>query len=248
MQTLAIYQLKGGVGKTSSAVNLAAMAAADGLTTLLWDLDPQAAASWYLSTYDETAEVSAKHWLSGQSPIGRLVERTLYDRLDLLPGSKSNRLLDVLLRKVEPPRKALSRLIKPFSEHYQLIIIDAPPSLGHLAENIMTAADLILMPVVPGYLSWRTAEQVVDHARSLDIPTKRFEAFYTMADRRRGLHRAQIEAPPPMPIRLNSIVVPYAASVERMGEHRAPLAAFAASDDPALLAYAALWADLRARL
>ena len=144
MKTLALYQLKGGVGKTSSAVNLAAFAAAQGYQTLLWDLDPQGAATWYFDGQRDD-EQSPKRWLNGQTPIGRLVQRTGYERLDLLPASLSNRFLDILLRKVEPPRQALARLIKPFSEHYQLLVLDAPPGLSHLADNVIAAADLVLM-------------------------------------------------------------------------------------------------------
>lgn len=248
MKTLAIYQLKGGVGKTSSAVNLAAMAAADGVQTLLWDLDPQAAASWYFDIKAPAEADKPKQWLSGQTPIGRWVQRTAYDHLDLLPAAQANRLLDVLLRKVEPPRRALEKLLQPFSEHYQLVILDAPPSLSHLADNILTAADRVLMPVIPGYLSWRTAEQVLAYAKEIEVPQRRFDAFYCMVDRRRRLHREQLESMPSSAIHLYQCWIPYASSVEQMGAHRAPLAAFAPAEDPALLAYAALWVELRQRL
>jgi chromosome partitioning protein len=248
MKTLALYQLKGGVGKTSSAVNLAAMAAADGIQTLLWDLDPQAAASWYFDIAPPAGADKPKQWLSGQTPIGRWVQRTAYDHLDLLPAAQSNRLLDVLLRKVEPPRRALAKLLEPFSEHYQLVILDAPPSLSHLADNILTAADRVLMPIIPGYLSWRTAEQVLHYAKEIEVPARKFEAFYCMVDRRRSLHREQLDAPPAAAMYLHPTAIPYASSVERMGAHRAPLAAFAPAEDPALLAFASLWMELRQRL
>ncbi|ULQ47870.1 AAA family ATPase [Flagellatimonas centrodinii] len=248
MKTLALYQLKGGVGKTSSAVNLAAFAAAQGYQTLLWDLDPQGAATWYFEGRADE-DIAPKRWLNGQTPIGRLVQRTGYDRLDLLPATLSNRFLDVLLRKVEPPRQALSRLLKPFSEHYQLVVLDAPPGLSHLADNIMEAADLVLMPVVPGFLSSRAADQVLHYAAAEGLPKKRLLGFHSLVDRRRTLHRQQAdEGAEAATLPFSAVSVPYASSVERMGEHRAPLSAFAPTDDPALQAYAELWLDVKRRL
>lgn len=245
MHTLALYQLKGGVGKTSSAVNLAAMAAAEGHATLLWDLDPQAAATWLLQ--GRPAVHDAKQWLKGRSPIGRSVQRTAYAGLDLLPGTIGNRLLDLALRKLDPPHLALKRLLRPFSEDYRYLIIDSPPALGHLGTSVLVAADVVLMPVVPGFLAWRAAEQVRDLIAAEGLPAGRLVTFFTLVDRRRGLHRAQLDAPAPEGIETLPVAVPYAASVERMGEHRAPLAAFADPGDPALLAYAALWTALRER-
>ena len=77
---------------------------------------------------------------------------------------------------------------------------------------------------------------------------KRLRPFYSMADRRRSLHRELIEHPPAIMARGFTTVVPYASSVERMGEHRAPLGAYAPSDDPALLAYAELWLEVQKAL
>ncbi len=248
MKTLALYQLKGGVGKTSSAVNLAAFAAAQGYQTLLWDLDPQGAATWYFEGKPDH-DLSPKRWLNGQTPIGRLVQRTGYDRLDLLPASLSNRFLDILLRKVDPPRQALARLIKPFSEHYQLLVLDAPPGISHLADNVIQAADLVLMPVIPGFLSARAADQVLHYAKQEGLPSKHLLAFHSLVDRRRGLHRSQADQGAALgSLPYSAVDIPYAASVERMGEHRAPLSAFAPADDPALQAYAELWLDVRRRL
>ena len=84
MKTGAIYSLKGGVGKTAAAVNLASEAALDGRHVLLWDLDPQGAASWYLGV-DDPPEMSAKRIVSGKAPLGRYVQHTDQERLDVLP-------------------------------------------------------------------------------------------------------------------------------------------------------------------
>ncbi len=246
MKTLALHNLKGGVGKTAAAVNLAYLAAANDVPTLLWDLDPQGAASWYF--HGQPQEQKTKNLFHSAAAVNRLVTASPYANLDLIPADFSYRYLDILLRKVEPPREAMQRLLKPFGEQYRLIVLDCPPSLSHLADNIFTAADMVAVPVVPTFLSLRALEQVQDYFKQEGFDAKKLRPFYSMADRRRGLHRELIEQPPLAMARALRAVIPYASMVERMGERRAPMAAYAPSEDPALLAYAELWLEVSAAL
>lgn len=241
MKKLAIYNVKGGVGKTAAAVNLAYFAAASGEKVLLWDLDSQGASSWYL--HGKPEDIKTKKVLEGETPVSRLVKPTPYENLSVIPADFSYRYLDVMLKKVEPPREALKRLLRPFASEYTLAVLDCPPSLSHLADNVFTAADIVLVPVVPTFLSLRAYEQLRDYFKAEGFPVKHLRPFFSMADRRRGLHRELLDAPPEAMHRRMEAVVPYASMVERMGEHRAPMAAFAPSDDPALNAYAALWLE-----
>ncbi|PPE74976.1 chromosome partitioning protein ParA [Solimonas fluminis] len=243
MRSIALYNLKGGVGKTAASVNLAYLAAAHGIPTLLWDLDPQGASSWYF--HGEAEELKARKVFEGTSPAGRLVKPSPYKQLSLIPADLSYRYLDIILKKVEPPREALRRLLKPFSEQYALAVLDCPPSLSHLADNVFAAADRVLVPAVPTWLSLRALEQVQAYFRTEGFEPKKIRPFYSMADRRRSLHRELLENPPAAMARRYPAVIPYASAVERMGEHRAPLAAYAGSDEPALLAYAELWLELK---
>ncbi len=246
MKTVAVYNLKGGVGKTAAAVNLSYLAAANDVKSLLWDLDPQGASSWYF--HGAAKEDSAKGVFQGNAAVSRLVTPSPYENLQLIPADFSYRYLDIMLKKVEPPREAMSRLLKPFAEKYALAVLDCPPSLSHLADNVFHAADLIVVPVVPTYLSLRSLEQVRHYFKQEGFDAKKIRPFYSMADRRRTLHRELIENPPsPMKNGFTS-VIPYSSMVERMGERRAPMAAFAPSEDPALLAYAELWLELKAAL
>lgn len=246
MKTLALYNLKGGVGKTAAAVNLAYLAAASGLHTLLWDLDSQGASSWYF--HGQPADVSTRKIFEGLSPVGRLVRPTAYERLYQIPADISYRYLDIVLRKSESPHDSFRRLLKPFSEQYSLTVLDCPPSHSHLADNVFAAADLVLVPVVPTWLSLRAYEQLREHFKREGLPAKKLKPFFSMADRRRHLHRELLENPPEVMKNSAASVVPYSSTVERMGEHRAPLAAFAPADDAALLAYAELWLEVEKTL
>lgn len=241
MKTLAIYNVKGGVGKTAAAVNLAALAAASGLPTLLWDLDPQGAASWYL--HADGGRSPEKSVWRGDKAIGERIVRSPYPGLDVIPSDLGARHLDVWLRKDDDDHGALRALTAPLSERYALLIFDCPPSLSHVADAVFAAADQVLVPVVPTHLSLRALMTLIEYFAANGLPRERLRPFWSMADRRRLLHRLLIETPPKPMRDVCHSVIPYSATIERMGEARAPLAQFAAGT-PAAEAYQALWQEL----
>lgn len=161
MKTLALYNLKGGVGKTAAAVNLAFLAADYGHRTLLWDLDPQGAASWYLGV-EPAPHAHAKKLVRGKLPIGEFLRPTAYERLDVLPANLSNRHLDRLLDAQSEDPEHVAGLIAPLGETYSLLVLDCPPSLSRLSANVFRAADVIALPLIPTPLSVRAYEQVVE--------------------------------------------------------------------------------------
>lgn len=244
MKTLALYHLKGGVGKTAAAVNLACLAARARIPTVLWDLDPQGAASWTLSV--ESIETSKPKALwNGNAPIDQWVQPTGRSNLSLIPADLTTRHLDTWLRKDDPD--TLKSLLKPLSESHGLCVLDCPPSLSHLAENVFAAADRVLLPTIPTHLSLRAMKQLLDHFSEHKLSRAKLRAFWSLADRRRGLHRALIEAPPKsMPTLLNA-VIPYSTVIEKMGEQKAPVEDYA-SDHPAADAYRRLWKEIKAEL
>ncbi|MGB1922832.1 MAG: ParA family protein, partial [Alcanivorax sp.] len=138
MQTIAFYNLKGGVGKTASAVNVAWHAARWKHRTLLWDLDPQGAASFYLGV-DDGDGYKAGNLIKGKQPIGRLKRETRWKNLDAIPADISMRNADIKLMENGGAKSRLKQLIAPLGESYELVILDCPPTLSPMAESIFAA-------------------------------------------------------------------------------------------------------------
>ena len=150
--------------------------------------------------------------------------------------------LDVWLRKDNNSHDTLKNLIEPLSEQYSLLVLDCPPSLSHVADNIFAAVDRILVPTVPTHLSLRALMTLIDYFKANELPRTRLRPFWSMADRRRLLHKGLIEQPPKAMKDVCQAVIPYASSIERMGETRAPVVISEPSSD-ASECYRALWAE-----
>jgi len=248
LETIAFFNLKGGVGKTTSAVNIAWHAANEGIPTLIWDLDSQGATSWFLKTKTKN-KTEPKHFLSGKTPIGDMVKQTDYDNLDIIPSGFSYRNLeqDLAAKSKQGKRNLIQKMIEPFGETYALVILDCPPSFSLLTEQIFDTADSLFVPIIPTHLSLRTFEQTRDFFKENNLKPKRLHAFFTMVDRRRSLHRVMIEHPPSSLKNKLATTIPYAAVVERMGDNRSPLPAFDNSSAVSQ-AYAQLWLDIKETL
>jgi chromosome partitioning protein len=239
VRVFAVYSIKGGVGKTASAVNLADLSARSGLRTLLWDLDPQGAASFYLRVKPKV-KGGAEKLLRGKRSIRHWLRASDFDDLHLLPADFSYRNIDLVLDAHKKPRKRLSRLLAPLSKRYDVIFLDCPPSVSLLTESVLHAADAILSPSIPTPLSLRSYEQLVAHLDELVGKPPRLLPFLTQVDRRKKIHRdIQDEIPTSHPEFLKSWI-PSASVVEQMGRQRAPLCAYAPRSHAAL-AYASLW-------
>src|SRR6476620_8015007 len=126
VRVLATYGIKGGVGKTSAAVNLAAIAATSGRRTLLWDLDPQGAAGFLLKVKPKVKGGSAG-LLAGRRDLDDAIKSTDIDRLELLPADVTARNADLALEDTKRPVRQVGRLLKPLADDYDVVILDCPP-------------------------------------------------------------------------------------------------------------------------
>lgn len=246
MKILATYNIKGGVGKTASAVNLAWMAARDGIPTLVWDLDPQAAATFYFRVKPKVRG-GGKGLLRGKHDLDELIKGTDFENLDLLPADFSYRHLDLLLDEKKKPTRQLRKLLTPLGAEYGCIILDCPPSISLVSEAVFQAADALLVPVIPTTLSLRTLQQLMDFRAERGLDRLHILPFFSMVDRRKKLHQEIVADLPQQYPHMLTTEIPYASDVERMGVHRAPLGSYAAGCRAAQ-AYAALWLEVRARI
>lgn len=243
MRIIAFHNLKGGVGKTAAAVNIAYLAAGHGIPTLLWDLDAQGAASWYLGETPDLVGEKAAKLVKGKTPVGRMIRPTAYDKLDLIPAHPSFRNLDLRLEK-DGNDHMLKDWLKPLSEDYGLVVLDCPPSLSKLAEQVLATADQVFVPIIPSWLSMNSWEQLLHFAREKKIKTAKLHPFLSLVDRRKKVHLEMLNAPPrALKNRMRSFI-PYASDVEKMGENRCPVARIR-SRSPAALAYDMLWKEIR---
>ncbi len=246
MKTLAIYNLKGGVGKTAAAVNLAYLASQYGRKTLLWDLDPQAAATWYLGL-EPGIDGSVKKLARGKRDWNDSVCATIWPRLSCLPADFDNRNLDQYLRKADHPAFQIRRLLKEFESEFDLVLLDCAPSFSTVTENLFHAADLIAVPIIPSQLSIRSFEQMAQFLDDEKIRRVKLYPFLSMVDNRRKQHReGSLDLRSRIP-NLLSTPIPYAAAVESMGRHRAPLPVIQPRGR-ATTAFEQLWLELAEKL
>lgn len=246
MRVFATYNIKGGVGKTATAVNLAYLSARDGYRTLVWDLDPQGASTFYFRIKAKI-KGGSKKLLGGKQAIDDLIKGTDYDNLDLLPADFSYRNMDLFLDSAKKPNRRLHKLIKPLSNDYEHIFLDCPPSISWLSENVFHAADALLVPIIPTTLSLRTLIQL-DQFLGKDEPNNlEVLPFFSMVDQRKSLHREILHQLPKERPEFLSTIIPNASEVERMGIRREVVHRFASARSPAVKAFEALWTEIKNR-
>jgi chromosome partitioning protein len=243
MRTLAVYSVKGGVGKTTTAVNLAFLAAAEGRRVLVWDLDPQGAASFFFRIKPRV-KGGGKALFKGRGALDAAIKGTDFDGLDLLPADFSYRHLDLRLGRGDKPARQLQRLLKPLRRDYDLLLLDCPPSISTLSENVFAVADALLVPLIPTTLSLRSLEQLDDFLRQkMPKHPPRLLPFFSMADQTKALHRTIMQGDFGPGLQILRSPIPAIAEIERMGLHRMPITAYAASETAAA-SYRALWREV----
>jgi chromosome partitioning protein len=257
---LATYNIKGGVGKTSAAVNLAHLAAAEGARTLIWDLDPQGA-STYLFRIKPKVKGGGRKLVRLKSDVDALIRGTDQEGLDLLPADFSYRHMDLALDAFKRPTRRLGLVLEPLRPEYDFIFLDCPPSISLVSESVFKATDALLVPIIPATLSSRTFERLEEllgadgtgRARSAGVSAapKRSHpqilAFFSMVDGRKRLHREVIDQLRTQWSDVLRTEIPASAEIERMGLRREVVVSYAAHGRAAT-AYRELWAEVRQRL
>jgi cellulose biosynthesis protein BcsQ len=233
--TVALMSVKGGVGKTTTAVNLAYLAAEAGWRVLLWDLDPQGATSHVL----RVAGANDSSASAARPPVAADVWATDYERLDVVrsavrPGDDA-RIVD----------SVLAHAYTSLAPWYDVVFFDCAAGIDDAAKHAVTIADVVLVPLLPSPLGVRTLEPLEQFvARPPDPPV--VVPFLSMVDRRRAVHRTTVESVQlERPSTLSAQIV-NAAIVERMGSRREPIVR-SAPESGVAAGYRALWDELLSR-
>jgi cellulose biosynthesis protein BcsQ len=242
MTTIALYNLKGGVGKTASCVNLAYLAAKNGYRTLLWDIDPQGSASFYFQGKLKL-KGGIKKLLGPEGDLRDAILPTDYNYLDMIPADISARSMDILIEEFGRSKKKLKNMLSDLSKDYDFIFIDCPPGLSALSENVFHASSIILMPIIPTTLSIRTYQMVKHYFKEKELDLSKLMCFFTMVDLRKNMHH-EIMDELFKDKRFFENYIPYLSDVEKMGTYQAPIEEFARSSYAARC-YSDLWDEIK---
>jgi len=242
MSIIAVYNIKGGVGKTAASVNLAYLSAQQPGMTLLMDMDPQASASFYFRIR-ANEKFGAKKLLEGGRRIEKNIKGTDYPGLDMLPADFSYRNIDLALDEHKKSHKRLSKVLAPLREEYDRIILDCPPNLTLLSENIFYAADYILTPVIPTTLSLLSLNQLFAFIDKIGLAHDKVAIFFSMVEKRKKLHTEMMQSLRKKN-RVLQTIIPYSTDIERMGVYRKPVVA-AIPASAAAAAYKDLWNEIQ---
>ena len=243
MITLAIYSMKGGVGKTAAAVNLAHLASAETYRTLICDLDPQGASSYYFRI-KAARNFNSSKFVKGGRFIDENIKGTDYPNLDLLPSKLSYRNLDLALDGMKKSKFRLRRVFSEIEHEYDYLILDCPPGISLVSENVFNAADYIFVPLIPTTLSVMTYEKLLEFFTKKEYDAGRLYAFFSMVESKKSLHREIIEKIESGGRNILRTRIPYRSDIERMGVYREPVTAFLPQSDSARI-YAGLWEEIR---
>lgn len=241
MAVVGVYSAKGGVGKTTIAVDLAwRMASCGGHSTVLWDLDPQGGAA-YLLGQDPARQERAAGVFQREGSSRRVLGATPYPGLSLIQADDSLRQLPLQLARLGK-RSRLAELTRELLADHPRIVLDCPPLQNEVSEQIVAAVDLIVLPLPPSPLAARALDLLCADIRRIDRRHPPILPVISMYDGRRRSHR---EA------RAGSMagyaVIPQASQIEQSAFRRQPIGVYAGSS-PAAQALDRVWRAVEDKL
>lgn len=238
---IAVYSVKGGVGKTTLAVDLAWRCAQIGnFRTLLWDLDQQGGAGFLLDAAPRRTARAMSLFHRDTRPRD-LIERSKFDQLDLIQADESLRAMPVQLARIGG-RTRLAQLLAFLRADYRRIVLDCPPMVNEVSDQILAAADVVLLPLPPSPLASRALNQVQEEIRRHHKSRPPILPILSMYDCRRKLHREVRDGEGK-----GWPVIPQSSHVEQMALRREPLPLFANSSE-ASRAMGRLWRAVEMKL
>lgn len=246
MKVIAIYNIKGGVGKTTTAVNLAYLASKN-YKILFWDLDPQGASTFF---FDKKLKFKNSITDIAKRGLDKFIKKTEFKNLDIIPADISFKDMDINLYEQNKPTKYLKQIVSKFkSSSYDFMFLDAPPTRSLISDNIFEVSNYILIPTIPTTLSIRTYNQIVDFCKSTKFDSKNILTFISMLDKRKKLHQSfasEIHSSLPKNQILKT-VIPNSTHIEQMGLYLEPVDKFAPNSIGAK-AYKKLWDEVEDKL
>ncbi len=223
MKIISCYSIKGGVGKTTLAVNLAYFLRESGKRVLLVDLDSQGAAGFCYRVAPAENFVPDSRKNLGADWVRENIRESDFPGLDILPSNLDYRYLDILLADMKKSRKQLDRTLSSLENKYDCIVLDCPPGVTLLSENIFRASDAFVVPVIPATLSVRTLRQLKEFLKEEKLDGIRMLPFFSMVQKNKRQHREIMDELRTEFKEVLNTIIPFSVEVENMGVERQPL-------------------------
>jgi chromosome partitioning protein len=247
MKVIALASIKGGVGKTTTAVNLAQLAAQAGHRTLLWDLDPQGAATHILRV-GKRVPGGGRRMMRKRRRMSESIVHTSHPGLDVVPADFSLRYLDLELADLAKPKAQITRILERVEDRFDSVFLDCPPGITLTIDTALRATDTVLVPIIPAALPLRSFDQLTAYLRA-DRKLHKVQAlaFLSMVDRRKKRHCELAER---LPIEREPVLtqsIPASVHIETMADYRSPVTV-ELPKTAAAASYRALYNELQTRM